>query len=74
MRKFYNHTCIVVNRNCMTGTDTVHGRIDAVDLTPHQVVALGVLVVVGVALLFAQEPMLHDAAHNFRHTAGITCH
>lgn len=58
----------------MTATDTVHGRIAAVELTPAQVVALGLLALVGVGLVFAQEPMLHDAAHNFRHTAGITCH
>lgn len=58
----------------MTGTDTVHGRIEALELTPGQLVGLGLLALIGVALLFAQEPMLHDAAHNFRHTAGITCH
>lgn len=58
----------------MTGTDTVHGRIAALDLTPPQLLVLGLVGLVGVALLFAQEPMLHDAAHNFRHTAGITCH
>lgn len=58
----------------MTEIDTVHGRIAAVELTPAQVVALGLVALAGLALLFAQEPMLHDAAHNFRHTAGITCH
>lgn len=58
----------------MTGTDTVHGRIEALELTPGQLVGLALLALIGVALLFAQEPMLHDAAHNFRHTAGITCH
>lgn len=58
----------------MTGADTVHGRIAAVELTPVQLGVVGVGALVAVALLFAQEPMLHDAAHNFRHTAGITCH
>ncbi len=26
------------------------------------------------ALVFIQEPLVHDAMHNFRHAAGITCH
>lgn len=25
-------------------------------------------------LVFVQEPLVHDAMHNFRHAAGITCH
>lgn len=46
-----------------------------VEITPTQL-AIGLLVVtvLGVAMMFAQEPMLHDAMHSFRHTAGITCH
>jgi hypothetical protein len=25
-------------------------------------------------LMFLQEPLVHESLHNFRHTAGITCH
>ena len=35
-------------------------------------VAVGVAL--GFALLFMQEPLLHDSLHNFRHSIGITCH
>lgn len=46
-----------------------------VEITPTQL-AIGLLLVtaLGAAMMFAQEPMLHDAMHNFRHAAGITCH
>lgn len=39
-------------------------------------VALGLALVAGIgfALLVMQDPMVHDSLHNFRHTAGITCH
>lgn len=39
-------------------------------------VALGLALVAGIgfALLVMQDPMAHDSLHNFRHTAGITCH
>ena len=58
-------------------TDTVHGRIEGVriELTPTQLaVGLALVAALGFALLFVQEPMLHDSMHNFRHAAGITCH
>ncbi|MBX0288286.1 CbtB domain-containing protein [Haloarcula salinisoli] len=44
-------------------------------LTPAQV-AIGVALIaaLGFTLLFVQDPMVHDAMHNFRHGAGITCH
>jgi hypothetical protein len=58
-------------------SDTVHGRIERLgtELTPTQLAA-GVLLAaaLGVTLLFVQEPLVHDAMHNFRHGAGITCH
>jgi cobalt transporter subunit CbtB len=60
-----------------TATDTVHGRIEhaRIELTLTQV-ALGLALVaaLGFALLFVQEPMLHDSMHEFRHAAGVTCH
>ncbi|NEU58220.1 CbtB domain-containing protein [Halorussus sp. MSC15.2] len=60
-----------------TANDTVYGRIERarVELTPLKA-ALGIalLAAVGFALLFGQDPMLHDSMHNFRHAAGITCH
>ena len=39
-------------------------------------VALGIALIAGLgfALLVLQDPMVHDSLHNFRHTAGITCH
>lgn len=38
------------------------------------VTAVAVAAALGFALLFLQEPTAHDAVHNFRHAAGITCH
>jgi hypothetical protein len=58
-------------------TNTVHGRIEhaRAELTPAQLAA-GLLLAAGLGfgLLFVQDPMAHDALHNFRHAAGITCH
>jgi cobalt transporter subunit CbtB len=56
---------------------TVNDRIEyATDsLTPTQIaLGLTLLAIAGFALLFVQEPMMHDAMHNFRHAAGVTCH
>ena len=60
-----------------TANDTVHGRIEhaRIELTPTKVaVGLGLVAALGFALLFVQEPMMHDSMHNFRHATGITCH
>lgn len=57
--------------------NAVSHRIDEalLEVTPVQLMlVLGVLLTVGSAMLFAQEPVVHAAAHNFRHGAGITCH
>ena len=62
----------------MPATDTtVHDRFDRArtDLTLTQLAAIFTLVTAaGFLLLFVQEPLVHDSMHNFRHTAGITCH
>jgi cobalt transporter subunit CbtB len=61
----------------VTANETVHDRIDIAraSLTPTQIaIGLGLIALAGVTLLFVQEPMVHDAMHNFRHAAGITCH
>lgn len=61
----------------MTETDTVRNRIvrARTDVTPTMaVVTLVVAAAIGFTLLFLQDPMAHDAMHNFRHAAGITCH
>jgi hypothetical protein len=61
----------------MAATETVRGRIDHArgELTPTQIgAALLFVAALGVTLLFVQEPLVHDAMHNFRHAAGITCH
>jgi ABC-type nitrate/sulfonate/bicarbonate transport system permease component len=60
-----------------TATDTVHGRIEHARTTLSRtqlVVGLALLLALGAALLVVQEPMMHDSLHNFRHSAGITCH
>lgn len=60
-----------------TANNTVHGRIEQarMELTPAQMsVGLALIAALGFALLFVQEPMMHDSMHNFRHAAGITCH
>lgn len=58
-------------------TDTVHGRIEhaRMELTPTRLaLGLALAAALGFALLFVQDPMVHDSLHNFRHSAGITCH
>ncbi|MFC4408266.1 CbtB domain-containing protein [Haloarchaeobius iranensis] len=60
-----------------TANNTVHDRVEQarVELTPTQLaVGLALVAALGFALLFVQEPMVHDSMHNFRHAAGITCH
>ncbi|WP_436930801.1 CbtB domain-containing protein [Halosimplex halobium] len=60
-----------------TANDTVHGRVEQarMELTPTQAAAgLAFVAALGFALLFVQEPTLHDSMHNFRHAAGVTCH
>lgn len=61
----------------MAATETVRDRIDHArgELTPTQIAA-GLLfgAALGFVLLFAQDPLVHDAMHNFRHAAGVTCH
>lgn len=61
----------------MTETDTVRNRIGQAktDVAPTTAVAtLIVAAALGFTLLFLQDPMAHDAMHNFRHAAGIVCH
>lgn len=61
----------------MAKTDTVHDRIVRArrDVTPTTaLMAVALAAALGFALLFLQDPLAHDAMHNFRHAAGITCH
>lgn len=61
----------------MSATHTVRGRIERARTTrsPTGIAAgLALIAALGFALLFLQEPAAHDAVHNFRHGAGITCH
>ncbi len=37
-------------------------------------IAVALVAALGFTLLFVQDPLLHDSLHNFRHSAGITCH
>lgn len=55
-------------------TDTVHGRIDRVELTPQLALTLAVLIALGAAFVFAPEAALHESLHDARHAAGIVCH
>lgn len=58
-------------------TGTVRGRIAHAryTLSPLQLgVGIALITLLATTLLFFQEPLVHDALHNFRHTAGITCH
>lgn len=60
-----------------TTSDTVHDRIEraSVDLTPTQLaLVLGVVAAAGFALMFVQEPLVHESLHDFRHVVGVTCH
>lgn len=57
--------------------DTVRGRVELATSTltgPQLALAAGFVAALGFALLFVQDPMVHDSLHNFRHGAGITCH
>jgi cobalt transporter subunit CbtB len=61
----------------MTTNETVGDRLDVVrtELTAAQIaagLAFGTAIVF--ALMFVQEPLVHESMHNFRHAAGITCH
>lgn len=58
-------------------SDSVFDRIERarVELTPAKLaVALALVAAIGFVLLFMQDPAVHDSLHNFRHTAGVTCH
>jgi len=57
--------------------DSVYDRLERARtaLSGTQIaIGLAVVAALGFALLFVQDPMLHDSLHNFRHSAGITCH
>lgn len=61
----------------METTETVHDRIVQMraDASPTAAgLALVLVAALGFTLLFLQDPLAHDAVHNFRHGAGITCH
>lgn len=57
--------------------DTVRGRLDraTADRSPALLAgSLAILATVAVVLLFSGDPLVHEAAHQFRHGAGVTCH
>ncbi len=61
----------------MNSNETVADRIDLArtHLSVPQIAAgLAFGVAIAFVLVFLQEPLAHDAMHNFRHAAGITCH
>jgi len=60
-----------------TANETVNDRIARArgELSARQVIAgLALAAAIGFVLVFMQEPLAHDAMHNFRHAAGIACH
>lgn len=76
-RKKYKLSCSNAYEIEMAATETVQNRIDFAigSLTPKQVaLGLSLITLTTALLLFAQDPLVHDSMHNFRHTAGITCH
>lgn len=58
-------------------TDTVAGRVatarSRIDLTTA-LTAVALATALGFTLAFLQEPLVHNALHDFRHGAGIVCH
>lgn len=60
----------------MVSTDeTVHDRIAFARTLGYELaLGIGVAALLGLTLLFVQEPMVHDALHDFRHAVGVTCH
>ena len=57
--------------------ETVHDRIGTArdDLTTAQLLTVFAFVAaVTFAMLFVQEPLVHDSMHNFRHAVGVVCH
>lgn len=61
----------------MAGTPTVADRVALAryELSARDVATgLVLAAALGFALLVLQEPTVHDALHNFRHSAGVTCH
>lgn len=60
-----------------TNTDTVADRFATAGAQIDPITALTVLALaaaLGFTLLFTQDPLAHDALHDFRHGAGIICH
>ena len=61
----------------MAETETVHERIVHArsEVTPTAaLMTVALAAALGFTLFFLQDPLAHDAMHNFRHAAGITCH
>ncbi|GAB6878049.1 hypothetical protein JCM17823_03230 [Halorubrum gandharaense] len=60
-----------------TNSDTVADRLATARAQVDPTTALAAIALVaalGFTLAFMQEPLAHDALHDFRHGAGITCH
>jgi cobalt transporter subunit CbtB len=61
----------------MAAANSVSARVEHArhELSAHDVaIGLALIAGLGFALLVVQDPMVHDSLHNFRHSAGITCH
>lgn len=58
-------------------TDTVADRFVGATARGNLILAVTAIMIVaaiGFTLLFMQDPLVHEALHDFRHGAGITCH
>ena len=56
---------------------SVRGRVATLCLehSPARLaVGLGLLALLAATLVAVQEPAVHEALHDFRHVAGVTCH
>jgi hypothetical protein len=61
----------------MAATDTVSDRIAQAnhELSATEVaVGLALVTAAVFGLVMLQQPLAHDALHDFRHVAGVVCH
>jgi len=61
----------------MQNNATTYQRLEQLNNTisvKYKILMIISILTITILLLFVQDPMVHNALHNFRHGAGITCH
>ncbi|MFB6310250.1 MAG: CbtB domain-containing protein [Salinirussus sp.] len=60
----------------MPHADDARHRVELLrdQVTTRQLLGIGLAIGLAAALATVQEPLVHDALHNFRHVTGIACH